>query len=65
LIAAEAVSYDESTDDLAVVSPIVNVTDYLLAAIPNQNGGITKSTVTKVAGTLIKRPTLVAWAYGM
>lgn len=65
LIASEAVSYDESTDDLAVVSPIVNVIDYLLAAIPNQNGGITKSTVTKVAGTLIKRPTLVAWAYGM
>jgi len=65
LIASQAVDYDESTDDLAVVSPIVNVIDYLLAAIPNQNGGITKSTVTKVAGTLIKRPTLVAWAYGM
>jgi len=65
LVASQAVDYDESTDDMAVVSPVVNVIDYLLAAIPNQNGGITKSTVTKVAGTLIKRPTLVAWAYGV
>lgn len=64
LVADSKLDHDTSTDDGAVISPIRIVANYLLSAIPNGDGGIDKRKLMKTAGTIVKRPLLVARFYG-
>jgi hypothetical protein len=64
LVARSKLAGDSSTDDGGVVSPIRIVSNYLLSAIPNADGGTDKRYLMKTAGTIVKRPLLIVAAYG-